>query len=128
MIDAAEAQKLDAATEREKQLVAAAVLAERKRAQASDDLDAVPAWAKQLSDALQALDDDAGQKGLPHYTQTFEIEMSSVLHGATSCTPDGLTRSMEEEFKNNDGGKWEAEYNYVVYEPAMEKAMHCCRD
>ena len=72
---------------------------------------AVPAWAKQLSDALQALDDDAGQKGLPHFTQTFDIEMSSVLHGATSCMPDGLTRSMEEEFKNNDGGEWEAEYN-----------------
>ena len=54
MIDAADAQKLDAATEREKQLVAAAVLAERKRAQAADDLDAVPPWAKQLSDALRA--------------------------------------------------------------------------
>ena len=92
MSDAAEAQKLDAATEREKQLVAAAVLAERKRAQAADDLEAVPPWAKQLSDALQALDDDAGQKGLPHFTQTFDIEMSSVLHGATSCMPDGLTR------------------------------------
>ena len=123
MSDAAEAQKLDAATEREKQLVAAAVLAERKRAQAADDLEAVPPWAKQLSDALQALDDDAGQKGLPHFTQTFDIEMSSVLHGATSCMPDGLTRSMEEEFKNNDGGEWAAEYNYVVYEPAVEQMM-----
>ena len=108
MSDAAEAQKLDAATEREKRSSWPPARGAQARASGRRP-EAVPPWAKQLSDALQALDDDAGQKGLPHFTQTFDIEMSSVLHGATSCMSHG-SRSMEEEFKNNDGGEWAAEY------------------
>ena len=48
MNDAAEAQKLDAATEREKQLVAAAVLAERKRAQVEQQ-ENPPPWAREIT-------------------------------------------------------------------------------
>ena len=126
MSDAADAQKLDAATEREKQLVAAAVLAERKRAQVEQQ-ENPPPWAREITAALLALPDDVGEKGEPHFTQSFDVDMEPVVHGTASCMPDGLPRSMEDEFKYNDvvdgRGKWMDDYEYVVKEPAVEKQV-----
>jgi hypothetical protein len=47
--------------------------------------------------------------------------MSSLVHGATQASPGGLTRSMAEEFRDNDGGAWRAHYAYVVHERAVEQ-------
>jgi hypothetical protein len=48
-------------------------------------------------------------------------DMTPMLHGATRFTTrDGLTRSLFEEFRDNDEGKWLTAYNYVVHECASE--------
>ena len=42
------------------------------------------------------------------------------LHGLAGLTNDGLTRSMKDEFRFNDGGQWWEEYQYVVERKAEE--------
>jgi hypothetical protein len=75
--------------------------------------------------ALLALPDDA--PGEPRYTEKFSSDHSPALHGSTNYIPNGLTRSMQAEFRDNDceegkpEGKWWAEYKYVVYEKAVEE-------
>lgn len=51
----------------------------------------------------------------------WSMDVSALLHGAAGSMPHGLTRSMEEEFRRNEKGKWWEYYNYVVYQPAKEK-------
>ena len=45
----------------------------------------------------------------------------AFLYGLSGLLDEGgLRRSMEEEFRENEGGKWWAEYQYVVHRPAAE--------
>ena len=37
-------------------------------------------------------------------------ETNEFLHGLAGLMREGLHHSMEEEFRENDGGKWLAEY------------------
>lgn len=77
--------------------------------------------------ALLALPDDV--PGEPRYTEMFSSDHSPGLHGTTGYIPNGLTRSMEAEFRDNDRddetreGKWWPDYRYVVYEKAVEERV-----
>ena len=42
------------------------------------------------------------------------------LAGLAGLTSGGLRRSMEEECRENDGGKWWPEYEYIVHRSAEE--------
>ena len=49
-------------------------------------------------------------------------DTSEFLHGLAGMTGEGLQRSMEEECRDNEDGKWWAEYEYVVKRAAEEDA------
>jgi hypothetical protein len=69
-------------------------------------------------------------------TFTFEptpAHAAAINHGTVNMIPNGLTRSMEEEFK---GSAFESDYNYVVYGSASDapreskwtNRQNCIRD
>ena len=64
--------------------------------------------------------------GQPRFVEKYASDNSPVLHGTTQYILNGLSRSMEAEFRDNDReagaaeGKWWSNYQYVVYERAEE--------
>ena len=80
-------------------------------------------WSQAIRKALLEMPETEVQP--PPFAQSLacEADFASVIHGSTAHIPDGLTRSMEEEFRSNDEGEWWSEYEYVVYGVAVEKEM-----
>ena len=54
----------------------------------------------------------------------YATDVLAALQGTAAYMPQGLTRSMEEEFLDNEGGKFWEVFRYVVYEAAREVADH----
>ncbi len=79
-------------------------------------------WLEPLRRAITALPDE-GTAGQPHFTAVYEETLTATLHGTTYYIPDGLFRSVEDEFTHNEQGRWLAEYEYVVRQPAVEMAV-----
>jgi hypothetical protein len=84
-------------------------------------------WAVPMRKALISLPD--AEPGQPRFMEKYASDNAPVLHGATTYFPNGLTRSMEAEFRDNDReegapqGKWWPNYYYVVHERAVEEAV-----
>ena len=78
---------------------------------------------KGLIKALTDLQQDSNNKSNnSKFTKYFEFgNKSYYLNGLNDIIEKELSRSVEEEFLNNDNGKWADEYNYIAYEAAVEK-------
>jgi hypothetical protein len=76
-------------------------------------------WFQPVKAALLELQDTVGYRA--EFDLQYSTDILASLHGTTSCMPQGLTRSMEEEFRENEGGKFFKIFQYVVYEVAEEK-------
>ena len=78
---------------------------------------AVTAW-----EPFQRLLSDVQQQGAEgtgdgDFIESLQLGPDEYLHAPPNAE---LHRSMEEEFRDNDGGRWWAEYEYVVYRAAEE--------
>jgi hypothetical protein len=69
--------------------------------------------------ALLALPDTVRHSA--HFELEASTHIKSSLHGTAACLPRGLTRSSEEEFRDNDNGELLAVFQYVAYEAVEEK-------
>jgi hypothetical protein len=49
----------------------------------------------------------------------YSTDARVVLHGTAGWIHKGLARSMEDEFRRNEGGRWWTEYEYVVFDAAV---------
>jgi hypothetical protein len=79
-----------------------------------------------LKEALRALPDDAdaaaagaAQPGLPPCSRSPAL-VEHTFHGTAGWIYEGLACSMEDEFRRNEGGRWWTEYEYVVFDAAVE--------
>jgi Ran GTPase-activating protein (RanGAP) involved in mRNA processing and transport len=114
----------------EKKLTAALAELARLRAQVAGGSDAWAPFADLLRTTASATDDassssldrtsSAGDKMLADPKYFVFGSTKEFLYGLSGLAEDGLTRSMEEEFALNEGGRWKAEYDYVVHRAATE--------
>ena len=73
-----------------------------------------------MKQALLALP-ELPDKQFPSTTNLdYTTEVASAVHGTSAWIQQGLTRSMFEEFRQNEAGKWLPHYEYVVHQPAEE--------
>jgi len=106
--------------QRQELLSRAAAFIERVKAQRP-----AATWGQQLRDGLRDApppepSSDLGSETFPISFKTAVSCVPLLNHGTTMLIGEGLTRSMEEEFKQNEGGKWWDIYKYVVFERAEE--------
>ena len=80
-------------------------------------------WFQPMREALLASPDTdahAVRRPAPDIALEYATDELAALHGTAACMPRGLTRSMEEEFQHNEGGKYLEVFRYVVHEAAQE--------
>ena len=85
---------------------------------------------KELESADEALDETGAPKVYDKFTtpakeMIFDPVASFTdglygLYRRMGINPDALTRSIRQEFLENDGGKWFEHFDYVVNQPAVE--------
>ena len=91
------------------------------------------AFIQQLTDRHAVAKDIHNENAPRVFTfQPTPSNVNAAAHGTVHRIPNGLTRSMEEEFK---GSAFEKDYNYVVYgkacdtpESKWESRQNCIRD
>ena len=78
-------------------------------------------WFQAMKTALLELPDTTNFRSGAEFDLKYEASLLPMLHGTAACMPQGLTRSMEEEFLINEGGKFYTVFKYVVYQVAEER-------